>query len=253
MAALERLEMVPRLGKTNECGNFNIEPVLVKTVEQLEQVRGLIIPGGESTTIGKLLRRFGLREEIIKRAGAGKLAVWGTCAGAILLAKKITGKQQADSLELMDIVVERNAYGRQLESFEAEIEWEAGNSNNSMCGSQTLAASTAGGQFCLNNKMARSSNGGVRMRIPAVFIRAPRIMSVEKGAKILAYYRGGGPTDVCSEIRDGGEAVNVRNGVRDGGEIVAAREKNLLITTFHPELTEDLTLHRYFAEMCKEI
>ena len=163
-----------------------VEPVLVKNAKDLEGVAGLIIPGGESTTIGKLLRKFGLRDEIIERVKKG-LAIWGTCAGAILIAKKIVGKQSADSLELMSITIERNAYGRQLDSFETKVKFEG-------------------------------------KPVDAIFIRAPKIVKVGKGVKILA---------VCE------------------GEIVAAREGKLLATNFHPELTEDFSVHRYFQEMCR--
>ena len=188
----EHLESLKKLAKSG----MKIEPVLVKTPETLAQVSGLIIPGGESTTIGKLLRRFGLRDLIIERAKNG-MAVWGTCAGAILLAKKIVGKQQADSLELMDIVVERNAYGRQLDSFETQLEFDLGSVGRAYAGPG----------------------------IPGVFIRAPKIVSVGEGVKILAQHKG---------------------------EIVAARQKNLLVTNFHPELSESLEVHKYFAEMCSE-
>jgi len=165
---------------------LGLDVVRVKHPEDLEEIKGLIIPGGESTTIGKLLRRFGLREAILKRVDEG-MAIWGTCAGAILLAKKIVGSQQADGLELMNIAVERNAYGRQLDSFETPLEF-AGDS------------------------------------VPAVFIRAPKIVSVGDNVKILAIYKN---------------------------DIVAAREGNLLATTFHPELSEDLRVHRYFVGVCR--
>lgn len=164
-----------------------VEAVLVKKVSDLHGVRGLIIPGGESTTIGMLLQRFELADEISKLFKAGQLAIWGTCAGAILIAKKIVGRETADSLGLMDIVIERNAYGRQVDSFETEIEFE--------------------------------SLG----KIPAVFIRAPKIKSVGKGVTVLAKYYG---------------------------EIVAAREGCLLATTFHPEMTDNSLVHQYFAGMC---
>lgn len=177
--------VVPSLGEVPE-------PVLVKTVEQLKQVRGLIIPGGESTTIGKLLKRFGLRDEIISMVKSGRLAVWGTCAGAILLAKNLVGEQKAGTLGLMNIVVERNAYGRQLNSFETEVKFKTG--------------------------------GSELIKIPAIFIRAPKITSVGRGVEVLA---------------------------RNNGEIVAARQKNLFVTSFHPELTENLETHRYFVEMCR--
>ncbi len=181
----EHLEMLNKIK--------NVEAVLVKKSEDLKEVKGLIIPGGESTTIGKLLRRFGLRDEIIKRVKKG-MAVWGTCAGAILLAKKIVGKENADSLNLMDIVVERNAYGRQLDSFETQVEFDCG-------------------------------IGGFGYKCPAIFIRAPKILKAEKSVEVLAKYKD---------------------------EIIAAREKNMLATTFHPELTEDEKVHKYFVEMCRK-
>ena len=160
------------------------QAVLVKTPEELAGVDRLIMPGGESTTIGKLLRRFGLRDAIIERVKDG-MPIWGTCAGAILLAKKLVGKQTADILELMDVTIERNAYGRQLDSFEGEIEF--------------------------NGK-----------KIESVFIRAPKIVEVGAGCEILSEH---------------------------DGEIVAAREGKILITTFHPEMTNDKTVYEYFFEM----
>jgi 5'-phosphate synthase pdxT subunit len=169
--------------------------VLIKSVAGLAEIKGLIIPGGESTTIGKLLKKFGLGDGIIKRAKK-RMPVWGTCAGAILLAKKIVGEHGADTLGLMDISIERNGYGRQLDSFETQIEFDLG----------PVAA-------WFGNSI-----------IPGVFIRAPKIMSVGKCVTVLA---------------------------RCGGEIIAARQKNLLITTFHPELTDDLKVHKYFVEMCE--
>jgi 5'-phosphate synthase pdxT subunit len=92
---------------------------LIRTVEEITDVDGLIIPGGESTTIGKLMVRYGLGEAIIRRAKAG-MPVYGTCAGLILLAKEIVGSDQW-RLGLMDVTVARNAFGRQIDSFEANI------------------------------------------------------------------------------------------------------------------------------------
>lgn len=169
------------------------EPVLVKDVKTLEDVDGLIMPGGESTTIGKLLKRFKLAEPIRKKVLTG-FPVWGTCAGAILLAKEIRGKQQADSLRLADITIERNAYGRQLDSFETEIVFAG-------------------------------------KKIPAIFIRAPKIARVGKNVKILA-------------------KTTTMTGSSIGADIVAARQKNILLTTFHPELTDSVFVHRYFMKMC---
>ncbi|KXT95804.1 pyridoxal 5'-phosphate synthase glutaminase subunit PdxT [Streptococcus oralis] len=148
---------------------------------------GLILPGGESTTMGKLLRDqqmlIPIREVILSG-----LPVFGTCAGLILLAKEITSQEESH-LAAMDIVVERNAYGRQLGSFYTEAECK-----------------------------------GVG-KIPMTFIRGPIISSVGEGVEVLA------------SVDD---------------QIVAAQEKNMLVTSFHPELTDDARLHQYFINMCKE-
>lgn len=161
-----------------------VEVVLVKKPEQIEGLKGLILPGGESTTISKLLNFSGLRDAIIDAAQKG-LAIWGTCAGAILLAKEIVDGEQVESLGLMDIKVQRNAYGRQLDSFETELEFDG-------------------------------------EKIPAVFIRAPKIMSAAEGVEVLA------------EI---------------DGEIVAARQGKFLATSFHPELTDETKIHEWFVQL----
>jgi pyridoxal 5'-phosphate synthase pdxT subunit len=97
-------------------------PVLVKTHDDLASVDALVIPGGESTTIGKLLERFGLLQPVFERARSG-MPLFGTCAGMILMAKEIRGPELAPlRLELMDVTVRRNAYGRQVDSFEAELD-----------------------------------------------------------------------------------------------------------------------------------
>jgi 5'-phosphate synthase pdxT subunit len=96
-------------------------PVVVKRPEELQSVDALVVPGGESTTIGKLLDRFGLLEPLAERARAG-MPVYGTCAGMILMARKVTGEHAAPlRLGVMDITVRRNAYGRQVDSFEADV------------------------------------------------------------------------------------------------------------------------------------
>lgn len=161
---------------------------LVKTKKDLAKISGLIIPGGESTTIGKLMKKSGLDRVIRERAGRVKrnLVVWGTCAGAILLAKKIRNRHP-DSLELMDLDIVRNGYGRQIDSFETD-----------------LAVSM------------------LQKNIPAIFIRAPRIKKASGKAKVLAQYRG---------------------------EPVMLQQENLLVTTFHPELTNDTTVHQYFLNL----
>ena len=148
---------------------------------------GLILPGGESTTMGKLLRDQQMLLPIREAILSG-LPVFGTCAGLILLAKEITSQEESH-LATMDIVAERNAYGRQLGSFYTEAECK-----------------------------------GVG-QIFMTFIRGPIISSVGEGVEILA---------------------TVDN------QIVAAQEKNMLVTSFHPELTDDARLHQHFINMCKE-
>jgi 5'-phosphate synthase pdxT subunit len=126
---------------------------VVKTAAELADADALVMPGGESTTIGKLLNRFDLLQPIIDRARAG-MPLYGTCAGMILMAKEIVGEHDAPNrLELMDITVQRNAYGRQIASFEAEV-----------------------------------SVTGMDDPFPAVFIRAPVVESVGSGVDVLATY-----------------------------------------------------------------
>ena len=180
-AFVEHEKMLAQLG---------VESIELRNLEDFQQhqsdVSGLILPGGESTTMGKLLRDqqmlIPLREAILNG-----LPVFGTCAGLILLAKQITSQEESH-LATMDIVVERNAYGRQLGSFYTEADCK-----------------------------------GVG-KIPMTFIRGPIISSV-------------------------GEDVDVLAIVND--QIVAAQEKNMLVTSFHPELTNDARLHQYFMNMCK--
>ena len=153
-----------------------VEVCYVKLPKDLEEISGLIIPGGESTTMIKLLEKFKL-DTAIKDFAAKGFPVWGSCAGAILLG---------GSLALINAEIERNAYGRQLDSFEAIVDF--------------------------NEK-----------RIPAVFIRAPKIMKLGSEVKKLANYNGG---------------------------IVAAQKENIILSTFHPELTEDFSFHQYFLDYC---
>ena len=170
---------------------LRVESIELRNLEDFLQhqsdLSGLILPGGESTAMGKLLRDqqmlIPIREAILKG-----LPVFGTCAGLILLARQITSQEESH-LATMDIVVERNAYGRQLGSFYTEAECK-----------------------------------GVG-QIPMTFIRGPIISSVGEGVEVLA------------TVDD---------------QIVAAQEKNMLVTSFHPELTDDARLHQYFINMCKE-
>jgi pyridoxal 5'-phosphate synthase pdxT subunit len=164
-----------------------IEIVEIRKPKQLDDLDGLIMPGGESTTLLKLMDAWGFVPALEKFHAAGK-PVFGTCAGLILLAREVTSPAQF-SLGLIDVGVERNAYGRQRESFEAT-------------GTATLDGRPA--------------------PVEMVFIRAPRIRRVGEGVETLA---------------------------RHAGEPVMARQGAILISTFHPELTDDPTVHAYFCRM----
>lgn len=161
----------------------------VKYLDELNEVDGLIIPGGESTAIGRLLRDFNLLQPLKERILNG-MPVWGTCAGMILLAKSLENDPTVH-LGVMDITVERNAYGRQLGSFTTEVEIEKISSN----------------------------------KIPLIFIRAPYVTQVKSDVDILL------------EVND---------------HIVACQQKQMLATSFHPELTKDTSFHRYFINMIKQ-
>jgi 5'-phosphate synthase pdxT subunit len=145
---------------------LGVEVVQVRLASHLQGLSGLIIPGGESTTIGKLAEDFQLMEPL--RQFGREHAVWGTCAGAIFLSKDIHRKQPL--LGLMDITVERNAFGRQIDSFETELDVP--------CLDQVLSITTSG--------FAKHETGG-QTHVPfhAVFIRAPLISSVQAGVEVL--------------------------------------------------------------------
>lgn len=147
--------------------SMHIPAIEVRSLTDLSKIGALIIPGGESTVIAKFLEETGVGKEIIKRTQSGStdprldnpnprpLFVYGTCAGAIVLSKKVTGKNSPKSLGLIDISIDRNAYGTQLDSFETEIRVK-----------------------------------GIQGKIPVSFIRAPKITKVGKGVEILAEHSG---------------------------------------------------------------
>lgn len=160
---------------------------IVKTAKDLDCIDGLILPGGESTAIGKLLDYFSLKEILQEKIISG-LPVFGTCAGLILLAKNIEN-QTNTHLATMDITVKRNGYGSQLDSFSTNLLIPTIDKN---------------------------------MPIPLVFIRAPYITKTGKDVQILATL---------------------------DNKIIAARQKNMLVSSFHPELTCDLRFHQYFLSI----
>ncbi len=156
----------------------------VRLPKHLEGLDGIVFPGGESTTIGKLMVHYGFLEALREYHAKGG-AIFATCAGAILLATEIVGSDQP-RLGLLEMSVKRNAFGRQVDSFETPLEVK-----------------------------------GLETPFPALFIRAPILESVGEGVEVLAEY---------------------------DHQIVLARKGRLLASSFHPELTNDPRLHRYFLE-----
>ncbi|MFI7302596.1 pyridoxal 5'-phosphate synthase glutaminase subunit PdxT [Micromonospora aurantiaca] len=167
----------------------------VRRPGELDAVDGLVVPGGESTTISKLVDIFEMREPIDKRIAAG-MPVYGSCAGLIMLAAQVLdGRPDQRGFAGVDMTVRRNAFGRQVDSFEAPV----------------AITGVDGGPF------------------HAVFIRAPWVERV------------GPDVEVLGRVSEGPAA----------GRIVAVRQGNLLATSFHPELTGDLRLHRHFVELVR--
>ena len=164
--------------------SLGVEPVEVRTVEELKGLAGVIVPGGESTTIGKMLVSSGLLDGLRSYFYKGG-PVWGTCAGMVLAASATTGPRQP-LIGLMNALVERNGFGRQVNSFEKDLDVD-----------------------------------GFDEPFTGVFIRAPFFEDVGPGVEVL------------SEVE---------------GKVVAARGENILVTAFHPELTEDTRFHEYFLE-----
>ena len=160
----------------------------VRVADELDGLDGLVVPGGESTTFGLVAARSGLLERLRERIHGG-LPVFGTCAGMIMLARETTAGGQA-LIGGMDTVVRRNAFGRQVASFEADLEIP-------VLGEAPM---------------------------PGVFIRAPWIEQHGPGVEILAEY---------------------------GGHPVAARQRNMLVTAFHPEFTDDRRLHALFIDIVR--
>lgn len=176
-AVSEHVSMLERLGE---------KTVLVKTPEDLEGIDALIIPGGESTTVGKFL--IGELGERIRRLAAKGVPIYGTCTGMIVLGKVL--QKEPHTLGLMDIIVKRNAFGRQVDSFEEDLHIPVIGKKPFHC----------------------------------IYIRAPVIESAGKNVEILA---------------------------RSRGKMVFASEGNILVSSFHPELTKDMRMHEYFLKMRK--
>jgi 5'-phosphate synthase pdxT subunit len=184
----------------NKCGAAARE---IKFPYQLDSVDGLVIPGGESTTIYKLLQKYGFGPAL-EKFYKQKKPLFGTCAGLIMLAKEVKG--DSFGLGYIDITVDRNAYGRQVDSFEQPVELELGPADIN------------------NNFIFKSGAEAADMpdKFNAIFIRAPKIEKT-------------------------GEKVQVLSSV--DSVPVLARQGNVLVCAFHPELTDDLRIHQYFIDM----
>lgn len=160
-------------------------PIKIKLPEHLQNISALIIPGGESTTISKLMREYNLDKAIIEKSKQG-MPILGICAGSILLAKNVINNP-IQTLNLLDISIKRNDYGRQIDSFETNLQIK-----------------------------------NFSKPFHSIFIRAPVIHSYNSNSEVLAEF---------------------------ANKPVMLRQNNILITTFHPELTDDLRIHRYFIDM----
>ncbi|CAN5671358.1 pyridoxal 5'-phosphate synthase glutaminase subunit PdxT [soil metagenome] len=158
----------------------------VRIPEDLEGVDRLILPGGESTTVGMLMQRFGLADAIKERVSGG-MPVWGTCMGMILLAREVEGRPEQFTLGLLDVTVRRNAFGTQVHSFEDMVTVK-----------------------------------GMEEPVMGVFIRAPVLIELGPQVEPLAEYEG---------------------------RTVAVRQGRVVGTSFHPELTEDQRMHRWFLRI----
>jgi 5'-phosphate synthase pdxT subunit len=178
-AFVEHIEILKRLG---------VQATAVRRPEDLKDLDGIIIPGGESTSIVNLMQTSAMLQPLKELAGAD-FPILGTCAGMVCLARKVADNSYPPGLAAMDIVVRRNAFGRQVDSFEAKLAFPA-------LGERPY---------------------------PAVFIRAPIVESTAATVQVLA------------RLND--------------GSVVAVRQRRLLATAFHPELSADIRLHRYFLKI----
>lgn len=215
--------------------------VPVRTPDQLAEVDGLILPGGESTTMSMLLQSSGLLEPLRQRLADG-LPAFGTCAGMILLARRVLdGRPDQQQLGAIDITVRRNAFGRQLESFETDLDVAglddaAGATigepavDGSELGGSGVGGPAGGGSAVGRPELAGSGVGGPAVGgsppkpLHAVFIRAPLVEAVGPGVDVLAKVEG-----------PGGDR-----------RAVVCRQGPVLVAAFHPELSGDWRLHRWF-------
>jgi len=181
--------LVASIADLNETATVHV----VKTPEEISEMDGLVIPGGESTTIGQMSLVNGALKEVKSKVESG-MPVLGICAGMVLLANnasdKVVGKTEQPLFDFLDVTLERNSFGRQKQSFEANVSMDSIGISN----------------------------------YPGIFIRAPAISSA-------------GDVEVLAKLDD---------------KVVAIKKGNIIGTSFHPELTDDLAVHKYFVNLVKE-
>lgn len=197
----------------SRAGGEGFEFIEVRTKEQLNRCHGLVIPGGESTSISLIAERTGLLPELYKFIADESKLVWGTCAGLIFLSKQIlNGKPEQKLLGGLNITVTRNAFGRQLDSFSQDLDF---------------SSFIPGGEA-----------------FPTIFIRAPVVAST----KLVLTDE---PMVVSENTYDNPYPVEVLHAL-DNGFIVAVKQGNKLGTSFHPELAPDYRFHKWFLDTLKE-
>jgi 5'-phosphate synthase pdxT subunit len=204
---------------------------LVKRVGDLDGLAGCVLPGGESTTLSMLLESTGLWDPLGALIEDG-LPVLGTCAGLVLLAREVLdGRPDQRSFGALDVVVRRNGFGRQLQSFEAVVDV-----GNRLGGPVGRDGASPGGAPPLAPPLP----------LPAVFIRAPMVVKSNPQVEVLGWLH--------REASGYGEAVEIEemdgNAGKGGSTPVIVRQGNVLASVFHPELTPDRRIHRLFVEMC---
>jgi 5'-phosphate synthase pdxT subunit len=182
----------------NSLSSLNVAVQKVRNPEELKTVNALVIPGGESTTISMLAKRVGLLEPLRKFVKDG-FAVYGSCAGMIMLADEILdGRNDQETIGGLNITAKRNAFGRQVDSFEIDLHIPAIGEPD----------------------------------YHAVFIRAPLVEAASSAVEVLA-------------------AIPADKSLTGTDQVVAVRQGNLMATSFHPEITSDLRIHKYFVDMVR--
>ncbi|TMW63862.1 hypothetical protein Poli38472_002803 [Pythium oligandrum] len=197
----EHIDMLHKLQLTDASGQrVVVRAFAIRLPEQIQDADALVLPGGESTTIGKVATRWGLLEPL-REWVANKRPIWGTCAGMIMLAQSAKHAESGGQTLIggMDVQVSRNFFGSQVRSFEMKVDGPPG----------------------FNSEPYN-----------AVFIRAPAIISVGETIQVLSRID-------CAQPADGSDPTDV---------IIAAEKDNILVSAFHPELTDDTRWHQYFVE-----